>query len=138
MCQGTITIMSCGHALIHYRSYCHQAAVQQDRRPCPQERVRGPLQAIDDSCAACHPSFKISEINQRHDKFQNLKMAQMRQARSIQEVLALQRALEESQSARAKELRDAGRVMWKGVVFWGPPGANGCKQEECQLDLTYS
>jgi len=130
--------MSCGHALNHYISYCHQAAAQRDLRPCPQDRIHGPLQRIDDSCAACHPSFKISEINQRHDEFRDRKMAQMQQSRSRQEVLVLQRVLEEAHAARTKELRDAGRVRWHGVVLWGPPGAEGCEREECEWDVPFS
>jgi hypothetical protein len=88
--------MSCGHALIHYTRYCHRAAAQRDLRPCPRERVHGPLQHIDDTCAQCHPPKKISEINARHDAFRDRKMAQLRQARSKEEVLILQRVLEES------------------------------------------
>ncbi|KAE9370774.1 hypothetical protein N431DRAFT_492807 [Stipitochalara longipes BDJ] len=123
--------MTCGHALIHYSKYCHHATRHSEHRPCPQDRVHGPLQCIDDTCAACHPPFKFSEINQRHDEFRDRKMAQMRQARSRQEVLMLERVLEESHMARAKELRDAGRVRWSGVVLWGPSGAAGSLAEEC-------
>lgn len=119
MCQGTVTLMSCGHALIHYTSFCHDAATHRELSPCPREKVHGPLQHIDDTCAACHPPIKISEINQRHDEFRDRKMAQMRQARSRQEVLMLQRVLEEAHAARGKELRKAGRVKWNGVVLWG-------------------
>src|SRR5450432_2974682 len=80
MCEGTVTIMNCGCALIHYTSYCHHAATHRELRPCPQDKVHGPLQHIDDSCAACHPSFKIFEINQRHDEFRDRKMVLMRKA----------------------------------------------------------
>jgi hypothetical protein len=65
-------------------------------------------------------------------------MAQMQQSRSRQEVLVLQRVLEEAHAARTKELRDAGRVRWHGVVLWGPPGAEGCEQEECEWDVPFS
>jgi hypothetical protein len=50
----------------------------------------------------------------------------------------LQRVLEEAHAARTKELRDAGRVRWHGVVLWGPPGAEGCEQEECEWDVPFS
>ena len=65
-------------------------------------------------------------------------MAQMQQSRSRQEVLVLQRVLEEAHAARTKELRDAGRVRWNGVVLWGPPGAEGCEREECEWDGSFS
>ena len=65
-------------------------------------------------------------------------MAQMRQARSRHEVLILQRVLEEAHSARAKELRDAGKVRWNGAVLWGPPGSEGCEGEEYELDFPIS
>ena len=121
MCEGTVTVMSCGHALIHYIYYCHHASLE--HKSCPQDRVHGPHQRIDDTCAACHPPFKISEINRRHDEFRERKMAQMRQARSRQEILALERVMKEAHLARANELRSAGKVRWNGVVLWGPPGA---------------
>jgi hypothetical protein len=132
MCLGIVTIMACGHALIHYTYYCHHASRHGEHRPCSQDRVHGPLQRIDDTCAACHPPFKISKINQRHDEFRDQKMAQMRKARFRQEILMLERVMEESHAARAKELREAKRVKWNGVVLWGPPGAAGPSAEESE------
>jgi hypothetical protein len=75
----------------------------------------------------------ISEINRHHDDFHARKVAQMRQAKTREEVSALQSALEESHVARGKELRAAGRVRWNGMVLWGPPGAEGQAREECEL-----
>jgi hypothetical protein len=82
--------------------------------------------------------MKISEINARHDEFRDRKMAQLRQTRSKEEVLILQRVLEESHAARGKELRDAGRVRWAGVVLWGPPGVQGEARAECESDCPFS
>ncbi len=132
MCQGRVNEMSCGHALIHYTCYCHHAAAERDLRPCPRERVRGPVQHIDDTCAQCHPPIRMKEINARHDEFLDRKMAQLRRAQTKEEVLILQRVIEEAHAARAKELRDVGRVRWTGVVLWGPLGADGHVREECE------
>ena len=132
MCQGLVTSMSCGHALIHYTWYCYHAAAQRDLRPCPRERVHGPVQHIDDTCAQCHPPIRIKEINARYDEFRDCKMAQLRRAQTKEEVLILQRVIEEAHTARAKELRDAGRVRWTGIVLWGPSGADGHVREECE------
>jgi hypothetical protein len=132
MCQGLVTRMSCGHALIHCTCYCHHAAEQRDLRPCPRERIHGPLQYIDDTCAQCHPPIKMKEINARHDEFRDRKMAQMRRAQTKEEVLILQQVIEEAHASRAKELRNAGRVRWTGVVLWGPPGADGHVREDCE------
>jgi hypothetical protein len=94
--------------------------------------MQGPLQRIDDTCARCHPSFLIAEINHRHDEFRSHKMAQLRRAETREEVLALQGVLEEAYAARGKELRAAGRVRWNGMVLWGPPGADVGAREDCE------
>jgi hypothetical protein len=132
MCQGLVTGMSCGHALIHYTWYCYHPAAQRDLRPYPRERVHGPVQHIDDTCAQCHPPIRMKEINARYDEFRDGKMAQLRRAQTKEEVLILQRVIQEAHAARAKELRDAGRVRWTGVMLWGPPGAGGHVREECE------
>lgn len=130
MCQGTVTILSgCGHALIHYTHYCHDATAERRLRPCPQDRVHGPLQYIDDTCSECHPPFRIAEINRRHDDFRERKTEQMRKARTRQEYLMLERMIGEAHAARGKELKKAGRVRWNGEVLWGPSREGDASQE---------
>jgi len=72
----------------------------------------------------------MSEINKRHDELRHKLMTAMRRAGSREEVLELQRALEEAHAHRGKELRAAGRVRWDGVVVWGPPGREVVLREE--------
>ena len=117
--------MSCGHAMIHYKTHCHHAAKHRKLRPCRKERVTGLLQHIDDTCAKCHPPFRIVEINDRHDRFRERKMSQLRKAVTREEAMELQRELEQAHVMRGKELRGASKVRWRGVVLWGPPGAGG-------------
>lgn len=57
-------------------------------------------------------------------------MSQLRKAGTREEALELQRELEQAHATRGKELRDAGKVRWRGVVLWGPPGSNGEEREE--------
>jgi len=137
MCEGATTIMSCGHALIFYTSYCHIATSRHELRPCTKEGMKGPLQSIDDTCARCHPPFLIAEINHRHNEFRSNKMAQLRRAETREEALALQRVLEEAHAARGKELRAAGQVRWNGMVLWGPPGVGGEPREECESEFPF-
>jgi hypothetical protein len=61
----------------------------------------------------------MQEINQRHDALRQHLISQMREAKTKEEVQALQRALEEEQAERRKELRATSRIRWNGVVDWG-------------------
>jgi len=120
--------MSCGHAFLHYATHCKTA--RSTGWSCPN--VQGPTQNLEDTCAECHPSFRMAEINQQHDDLRGKLMEKLRTAGSKQEVAELQVAIEESHAERGKELRAASRVRWGGIVIWGPPGFEGEQREECE------
>jgi len=68
----------------------------------------------------------VREINKRHDALHASLIARMRRRRGKGEVAEIQKALEEEQAERRRELRAASRIKWDGVVDWG----NGSKQRE--------
>ena len=57
-------------------------------------------------------------------------MEQMRRARSIEEVAAIKRALEEQSSGRKQELRAVEGIFWRGVVDWG--NGEGRSEKKCE------
>jgi hypothetical protein len=118
MCTGTQTRMTCGHILIHYERRCN--------KPC--KTLTGPVNYLNDTCAACHPSHVMSEISMRHDSLRASLMRKLRTATSREEVTELQRALEEEQAGRNREMRAASRIKWNGIVDWG----NGEGRQECE------
>ena len=130
MCTGTTTIMSgCGHTLLHYTGYC-RASLAPRGQHC--QSLQGPTQYLNDTCASCHPSFVESEINKRHADHRNRLMAAMRRAGTQEEVFQLQRAIEEASAGRRREMSEAGKVSWNGIVVWGPGGFEGEEREECE------
>lgn len=92
MCKGTSTKMACGH-VIHHSS-------KRWERAC--DTVNGPTQTLDDTCAKCHPSLITQEINKRHDALRAILMQQLRNARSREEAIAVERALAEQHAERGK------------------------------------
>jgi hypothetical protein len=102
--------MSCGHILIHYEKRCNN-------KPC--KKLTGPVNHLNDTCASCHPSHVMLEINTRHNALRARLMAKLRVSTSREEVAELQKALEEEQVGRSRELRVASRIRWNGIVDWG-------------------
>ena len=101
--------MACGHILHHYTQRCEPAC----------STIDGPTQILNDTCADCHPSVIIQEINNRHDALRASLMRQLRNARSREEVKAIERQLAEQHAERGRELRMVSRPGWDGSVDWG-------------------
>lgn len=59
-------------------------------------------------------------------------MAAMRRAGTQEEVFQLQRAIEEASAGRRREMSEAGKVSWNGIVVWGSEGFEGEEREECE------
>lgn len=118
MCSGT-TLMTCGHAPrphLHLQRCSH--------RNCTA--VTGPQKNLNDTCARCHPSIVITEINRRHDSLRESLMRQLREAPSRDQARAIQKRVEEGNTERGKELREASKLKWEGVVDWGR-GSSGTR-----------
>lgn len=52
-------------------------------------------------------------------------MRQLREAPSSDTAQEIQKRIEESNTERGKELREAGKLRWEGFVDWGVPSAGG-------------
>ncbi|KAJ5040541.1 uncharacterized protein L3040_006194 [Drepanopeziza brunnea f. sp. 'multigermtubi'] len=113
--------MSCGHALLHRKTPCSSSV----RLKAPCQELHGPTQRFNDTCAKCHPSFIMSEINQRYDQLQADLVSAMLKAENEEKGQELKRAVEQAHSLRGRELRSVGRLKWSGIVVWGPKGYEG-------------
>jgi hypothetical protein len=52
-------------------------------------------------------------------------MSRLREAPSRDQAQQIQRRIEEGNTERGRELRDAGNLKWEGFVDWGVPGEDG-------------
>ena len=70
MCEGAVTLLRCPHLLVHFATRCG--------RNC--ELPNGPRFELGDTCAACHPSYRVHVINVKHELERAELMAQLRLA----------------------------------------------------------
>lgn len=133
MCTGTTTFLTCGHKLIHYTSFCSLALSSMPnvpasllpktkpiRPPKPCSTPTGCRDSINDTCSACHPPFRIAQINKQHDALRGMLMAALRHAKTKEEAKEVERLIEEEARERGKELGVVGKERRSGVVVWGP------------------
>ncbi|KAH7317752.1 hypothetical protein BKA65DRAFT_107588 [Rhexocercosporidium sp. MPI-PUGE-AT-0058] len=114
MCKGTATTMTCGHLLLHHTSRCKSSV--RNQKLCRE--LQGPRERIDDTCARCHPPHIISKINRHYDELLRRLMIWIKCAKTKEEVLEIQTAIEEVHAQKGRELRAASRLQWNGEVVW--------------------
>ena len=66
----------------------------------------------------------IAEINRRHDALRESLMRQARKPSSREEAKQIEARVMDGITERRKELREAGKMKWDGVVDWGVEGGD--------------
>ncbi|KAH9887837.1 hypothetical protein F4778DRAFT_786206 [Xylariomycetidae sp. FL2044] len=56
MCSGRNYRMACGHTLSHFKTKCSRGCTEPE----------GPEKSVEDTCANCNPSYRITLIRRRH------------------------------------------------------------------------
>lgn len=114
MCTGTVYDLVCGHHLIHISGRCSSKCA------VPQ----GPRLRLQDTCAKCHPSFQVAQINSRFIHLLDQTMRCYRQAtdaRRFDEADAIERSMRKQKAEWSQcihEAKQCGRgcpsVVWPG------------------------
>ena len=98
MCKGTVTLLRCPHLLVHVASHCGNNC----------GLPTGPRFKLDDTCANCHPSYRVQTININHDLVRSQLMAQLR--------VAIKENRAEEQQEITRQLTLAQNICIQGVL----------------------
>jgi len=113
MCNGTVHKTICGHPLVHFTRRCPL------RCPLP---TSGPVFTLDDTCAACHPSYRTQELTAKYELARTHLNSRLRAAQDAgrpDEAAAVREAIMGLHSRHIAELQEAKRFKTGGAeVVW--------------------
>jgi len=113
MCTGRVTWLLCGHRLVYSSSRC----------PKKCETPQGEVVELRDTCAECHPPYRMRCITIEYDLLREKLMVAIRMAEArgdLSRAKELSRKVWEYDGKRGEELRRANiRGMAEDVVWPG-------------------
>jgi len=114
MCKGTVTHLRCPHKLVHFAVRCAGNCELPD----------GPRFMLEDTCAGCHPSFRVHLINAKYERVrveltEKLRLAIHEGRADEQQKMHRELALAQSACIQEVLLARQYRVPVEGVIWPG-------------------